>query len=312
MTEVNLKRLMKKSKVAIETLLNALNLTVQVEHAEGVIFVKPTHSKQVSQYPILLNSAVIGWVSGEPKAEALAQLLSCLAERELEIKTLAHEALDKYREINLLYNLSEKLNASLDIKIVAQMVLSEVRKLIPATHTSIVLLEWQTRQFESCSTFSEPENNCAVDGLMQIQQGIAESILQTGKGEIINDVTADVRYQSESPLIRSLICVPLKAEKGMIGVLTVSSQTPVNYTAQHLKLLCTVASQASQAIENARIHQQQLEAAKVREEKLRMQLQELRVEVDEAKRSRQVAEITETEYFQQLQQRAGQLRRRRG
>lgn len=47
-----------------------------------------------------------------------------------------------------------------------------------------------------------------------------------------------------------------------------------------------------------------------REEDLRLQVQDLRIEIDEAKKARQVAEITETDYFQQLQQRARGLRSR--
>lgn len=312
MTEVNLKRLLKKSRVAIEPLLNTFHLTIQIEDIEGTVLLGESNPEQTGRYPILLSSNTIGWVAGGAQGELIAQLFSYLAERELEMKTLAHEALEKYREINLLYNLSEKLNASLDVKVVAQTVLSEVRKLIPATRATILLLNLKTGEFEPDSTFSDPEHNFTVAYLMQVRQGIAGTVLQTGKGEIINDVTTDHRYRSGSQQLSSLICVPLKTEKGAIGVLNVSSQTQVNYTAQHLKLLNTLASQASQAIENACIHQQQIAAAKAREAKLKQQLQELRVEVDEAKRSRQVAEITETEYFQQLQQRVGQLRRRRG
>jgi GAF domain-containing protein len=45
-----------------------------------------------------------------------------------------------------------------------------------------------------------------------------------------------------------------------------------------------------------------------REETLRRQVEELRIVVDEARKARQVAEITETEYFQQLLAKAKELR----
>jgi GAF domain-containing protein len=48
-----------------------------------------------------------------------------------------------------------------------------------------------------------------------------------------------------------------------------------------------------------------------REQQLRRQIAELQIEIDKAKAARQVAEITETEYFQDLQKRAGDLRRSR-
>jgi hypothetical protein len=45
-----------------------------------------------------------------------------------------------------------------------------------------------------------------------------------------------------------------------------------------------------------------------REQRLRQQVQQLRIELDEVRQARQVAEITETDYFQQLEARAQDLR----
>jgi len=48
-----------------------------------------------------------------------------------------------------------------------------------------------------------------------------------------------------------------------------------------------------------------------REEDLRRQVEELRIEINEAKRQKQLEEITETDYFQTLQNKASLLRRRK-
>lgn len=47
-----------------------------------------------------------------------------------------------------------------------------------------------------------------------------------------------------------------------------------------------------------------------REERLRSEIRALHIEIDEAKRARQVAEIADSDYFQTLQQKARQLRER--
>jgi len=47
-----------------------------------------------------------------------------------------------------------------------------------------------------------------------------------------------------------------------------------------------------------------------REKQLRQEVERLKVEIDEARKKEQVAEITETSYFQDLQQKAASLRRR--
>lgn len=56
---------------------------------------------------------------------------------------------------------------------------------------------------------------------------------------------------------------------------------------------------------------QDITERKQREQTMQQQIEELRVEIDHEKRRQQVAEITETEYFQQLRREANYLRQRR-
>jgi hypothetical protein len=54
-----------------------------------------------------------------------------------------------------------------------------------------------------------------------------------------------------------------------------------------------------------------VQAVQEREERLREEVAQLRIQIDETKREEQVSEITETDYFQELTQHADGLRRRR-
>jgi len=60
----------------------------------------------------------------------------------------------------------------------------------------------------------------------------------------------------------------------------------------------------------ARVFQKMARQIDAREQSLRQQVQELQIEIDEAKKARQVAEITETEYFRDLCAKAQRLRQR--
>lgn len=60
----------------------------------------------------------------------------------------------------------------------------------------------------------------------------------------------------------------------------------------------------------ARVFENMAREVYAREQRLKQQLQDLRIEVDEAKKARQVAEITETDYFRELSQKAQRLRER--
>lgn len=62
----------------------------------------------------------------------------------------------------------------------------------------------------------------------------------------------------------------------------------------------------------ARVFQRMALEIQAREQLLKRKIRELRIEIDEAKKAKQVAEITETAYFEQLQKRARELKGRAG
>jgi two-component system cell cycle response regulator len=59
----------------------------------------------------------------------------------------------------------------------------------------------------------------------------------------------------------------------------------------------------------ARTFQRMALEVRAREDRLRQELRELRIEIDEQRQARKVAEITGTEYFKNLRDRAKDLRK---
>lgn len=76
--------------------------------------------------------------------------------------------------------------------------------------------------------------------------------------------------------------------------------------------LAGVAARRDELGQLARVFQRMAREIQAREERLRQQVQELRIEIDDVKKARQVAEITDTDYFQQLQEKARRLRGKTG
>ena len=60
----------------------------------------------------------------------------------------------------------------------------------------------------------------------------------------------------------------------------------------------------------ARVFQRMAREVELREQALKRQVQQLRIEIDGARAARQVAAITETDYFQDLQRKVDELRSR--
>lgn len=74
--------------------------------------------------------------------------------------------------------------------------------------------------------------------------------------------------------------------------------------------LDSVAQRTDSLGQLARVFQSMVREVQAREERLKQEVRKLRVEIDEGRKARQVAEITETDYFQQLQERVRNLKGR--
>ncbi len=115
------------------------------------------------------------------------------------------------------------------------------------------------------------------------------------RSTIISDYTID-----------SLLTIPLKNSAGtVLGVLQlINAEEPetkvrIPFDQNLQQMMESFSSLAVAALE-----------AYIREQALHRQIEELRIEIDMAKKERQVAEITESDYFQELREKARELRSR--
>jgi serine phosphatase RsbU (regulator of sigma subunit) len=218
-----------------------------------------------SRHPIALEGASVGWVSGEPRARAVATLLAHLLSKESERKALGSEVLHLYREVNLIYSFSEKLAAMLDLECVARLTLQEARQLIAASDGAIMLLDEQTGALSTVAGFGD-----ALPHLTGVERGkgVIGSIAASGIAEIVNDVASDPRRMRDGTGVHSLMCAPMKVGERIIGVIALGNAGAAAYTAAELKLLNTLALQTATAIENARLFERTIQAAREREQLL--------------------------------------------
>jgi len=264
MTPVRLKKLLKRETASIiHDIVTVIDPTIGIQDADGKLLLGDEKSFSLGKYAIELEEDVLGWVGGPEKAASVATLLSYIASREFEKKTLGQETLERYKEINLIYNVSAKMASCLDAQEVAQLIIGEVRKTIEATGASIMLPREKTDSLDIISAFGTTTSTKLV---LKPGKGIAGSVLLTGKGVIINDVRSVPEFVEGPNKISSLICVPLKVEEKIIGVMNISSEKPVTYTAGDLKLATALATQAAVSIENARLQAERLERERIVQE----------------------------------------------
>ncbi len=75
-------------------------------------------------------------------------------------------------------------------------------------------------------------------------------------------------------------------------------------------MLDSVAARGDELGQLARVFRRMAEQVRAREERLKQQVQELQIEIDDVGRVEQVAKITQTDYFQGLKSKIRQLRTR--
>lgn len=263
MARINLKKLIykKELKAVIEGAIAALDSSITIRNSEGTILIGESSYVSSNNYPVMLSGEIIGWVAGTEKAAFVADILSYAAGAELDKRTLAVDTLDKYEEVNFLYDFSSKIATCLGVCEVSQLVVTEAKKLIEATNVSVMLLNKKIGKLEIISARGKEYNSKTKIGP---NIGIAGHILVSGKAEIVNDVLSDSRYIMGNNEMRSLICAPLTTQNGTIGVINISNGELVNYTAQDLKLFTALASQAAAAIENALLHENKLKEERIK------------------------------------------------
>jgi GAF domain-containing protein len=103
----------------------------------------------------------------------------------------------------------------------------------------------------------------------------------------------------------SVLGAPLITKGERVGILAVDNgRTDRPLAEADRNLLFAVASQIAGAVGSARLY----EAVEQQNQSLQREVRELRIEIDDTRKSSQVAEITGSDYFQDLRQQAIQLR----
>ncbi len=94
-----------------------------------------------------------------------------------------------------------------------------------------------------------------------------------------------------------------------VGQVTAAAAAIKNNTFQ-TESLDEVASRSDELGQLAQVFQEMALQVYAREQRLQQQVQQLRIEIDQTRKAREVADITDSEYFQQLLGKADELRNR--
>jgi len=194
------------------------------------------------------------------------------ARQELAERRPVEEALLRHnRELELLNQASQAFNSTLRLDQVLATVLEGVRHLLDVTACSIWLIDPEMGELV-CRQATGPSSEIVPGRRLALGEGLAGQVASSGERQVVQDTMADDRF-SESldhqtgEKARSLLCVPLRAKRGVIGVIYLVDARINRFGSTDLRWVEALAAAAASAIENAQLHSQirQLAAEKERQ-----------------------------------------------
>jgi adenylate cyclase len=237
----------------LSALLSGMNAGVRISDANGtVVLEREAAGIGFERFPIAVEGRTVGWVEGDRVARAVASVLSYAVAREADKRSLAREALDRYRELNLVYDLAERLSGELEPAAIAEIAMTEAGKL-PAGGAGFLLLAAEGEGDGALRPVVDASLTSAL-GEAKLGGGILGVVAASAVAEEVNDVDTDPRSTDAERAFASLICAPVVARGRTIGVLGAASRERIDYQAADLKLLAAIAAIVGPAIDQARSH----------------------------------------------------------
>jgi GAF domain-containing protein len=256
---------------------------------------------------------------------ALEQTLQALRKRGLQLSTdlsgmarvleqdltivqkSAQNMMIKQQQMQELVRILGLVNSSLDMEQVLQDVIDTVISLTGAERAYLLMGNEGSDQLTIRQARNWDQETLSGNDVI-FSRSIINRALQQKTPILTTNAQDDVGTASVvNYALRSIVCVPLVLRDKIIGVLYADNRLGQGVFSQDsIPLLQAFAYQAATAIENARVFQQ----VKADLDQAQKELQSLRIQIDQKKMQEQVGEITETEYFQDLQSKIASIRNR--
>lgn len=213
-----------------------------------------TQIDQCRLYPLAAGTHLLGAMvvfdqmpaRSQSLERALHHSLNIMLTEALEKRDVATEALERYREINLMYRVSESMGTVLDVEKIPGLVLDEGKRTIRADAGAIFLASPRDASWNVHAGFCPEEGARAFSNLAPNALG---QVWQSDRPAIVTDYPDDVGYSS-------ILYAPLKTQAHVLGGIVLGrARGQAIFTASDEKLLMALARQAAIAVENARLHQ---------------------------------------------------------
>jgi signal transduction histidine kinase len=160
----------------------------------------------------------------------------------------------RHERLQLLYQVSNAMHATLDSQEALQLIVSEAVRLMSASSGSVVLINPTSGFLEISASQNLP--SAATKLKLRIGEGVTGWVARHGKPVRVGDVTQDPRYVAARRGVKSELAVPLEVNGETRGVINVDSDRVDAFSADDQELLEQLAVQAAKLIHNTWLYEQ--------------------------------------------------------
>lgn len=251
--------------------------------------------------PILFQGDLDGYLAGVTENDSAENrefrlLVEFLSERigekaysEYELQNLTEELIEKYNEVNLIYDIADTIGAVLNSNTVCNFILEKAVRVIGVDKASVMLYdEHLERLFLAASYGLDLTEEELKQVFVKPGEGVSGKVFVSGKHLLIEDIENDIfpdiphternyksksfvsvpmRYKRKSFLSIPMICSPKQSEKRVMGVINMTDKQGSDmFTSGDLRLLTAIASQAAMSLYNIELIEEVKDAERVKRE----------------------------------------------
>jgi len=198
----------------------------------------------------------------------LEERIEEIEEANYKIADLAGELEDKntnlekaVAKLSTLYRLGLAINSTIEVEDLYQLVVKTTMDTLQAQVGYIILYDADHGELKVINLAGHRDPNVSAMRVPMKPSSVSSWVIQNSKPLLIADITQTPEFDMVSPLgfeRKTLICAPLMVKDEIIGTLTVVNKlNNTVYNHEELELLSTIAAQASIAIKNAMLYDEQ-------------------------------------------------------
>ncbi|MEK6572865.1 MAG: GAF domain-containing sensor histidine kinase [Chloroflexota bacterium] len=149
-------------------------------------------------------------------------------------------------ELAALYEINEALQLRMDFNGLMARILART---VEASHADagLLLLQNADGSLTSCATAGD----WSALGHLPLVESLAAGALREADGE---PLVATLRRQTSAPDTSSVLCAPMMADDGPLGVIVLGSRRQEAFLRQQMRLVSAIAAQAALLAQNARLY----------------------------------------------------------